>query len=337
MKKLKRLFCLILAITTVFALTGCGQVININLSSADRPVITKTMYFTAAELKGDYSALQRAIMLNQYNEGSITLDGLLAEYNEGDYDTKIDPDKVTAKELIDIMIPDSGATLKSQLLQAYPGHKLVKTKKDGVKYYKLEQKFAKSENSNDWYVDLTTEEETYMSPTYIIASDAKKAELFLFDSYTTDSGYMRAEFSSYGEFYDLTAKLPFKVYYTNGVKTAKKSVSFDKSFAAGEERCVAVASKKIYDITDISAKIETVEDDFETGGLKILSSADVKNGKTYKLGNRLSVSSKNAIKVFTINGENIVENTFRFSDPGKYKVKIVLANDTSKEFTINIK
>ncbi|MBP5330960.1 MAG: hypothetical protein J6Y89_03830 [Lachnospiraceae bacterium] len=351
MNKFRRFLLPLLVLAMTLGLTACGYELRIDLSDLDKPVVSQINYYAEEELKSDTGAAERNKALESYEAGEITYESILEEYKngyaEGRYEKKLDLKKATAEDLMKVIYPDSGSTVEEQLKEMYPDKKLEKA---GEGLYKLENKFIKSTESDSRYSYIYADngEETYLE-SQIIDASSKKAELFVFDNYKTSGSSTKSDLSSTYDSYSLTAKLPFKVYYTNGTKTSKKEVSFDKSFAKGEERCVAVASKKIYDVKKISAKIQTVEYDFENGEYKVISSKNAKNGKTYTVGTRLAVSSKNAIKVFTITvndgqnengGEsvyNIAENSYTFDEPGKYKIKIVLANDTKKEFTIKIK
>ncbi len=215
----------------------------------------------------------------------------------------------------------SGVTLLDSLKADNPDLELKDAAIDGVKYkYTEDYSYVKNPDntSPSSYIDKKTGEETYVADTKIIYASKKKAELYNYGTYKNEYTTSTLESSEYLEFSDLKVKLPFKVYYTNGTKTGKKSVTFDKSFLDSKERCVAVASKAIYDEKKITVK-------------------GVKNGKTYKVGQEIKISSKNAIKVFTINDENIAANSYIFNEAGKYKIKIVLANGTQKKLTIKIK
>ncbi|MCR5322601.1 MAG: hypothetical protein K6E85_04970 [Lachnospiraceae bacterium] len=347
MRLLKKGLLAVCAMVMVLALTSCGYELHIDLSDVSKPVVSQINYYTEDELKADTGALERNVALESYKAGEVTYEEILEEYKngyaEGRYETKLDLKKATAEDLMKVIYPDSGSTLEEQLKTAYPGKELEAA---GEGLYKLVNKFIKSteSDSRNSYINADNGEETYLE-SQIIDASSKKAEMFIFNNYKTGSSSMSSDLSSTYDSFSLTAKLPFKVYYTNGKKTSKKEVSFDESFAEGEERCVAVASKKIYDVKKITAKIQKVEYDFEKGGYKVLSSKSVKNNKTYNVGSRLAISSKNAIKVFTVtvndgkNEEvyNIAENIYTFDEPGTYKIKIVLANDTTKKFTIKIK
>lgn len=215
----------------------------------------------------------------------------------------------------------TGKTLLDSMLEDDPDLELADAVRDGVKYkYSEDYKYIKdTEDASPFsYIDANTNEGIYLSDSRIIFSGSKKAELYNYGSYKTDEGSTELSLDEAVDFYDLTVKLPFKVYYTNGTKTGKKTVVFDMSFVKSGERCVAVASKKIYKVKKITVK-------------------GVKNGKTYKTGQKIEISSKNAIKVFTINGENIAANSYTFDEPGEYAIRIVLANDTAKELKIKIK
>ncbi|MCR5684696.1 MAG: hypothetical protein K6G81_04635 [Lachnospiraceae bacterium] len=337
MKTFRKIMGTVLALAMVLALTGCGYELKIDLTSLKKPVVSQITYYTEKELKTDTGAYQRNIYLEAYEAGEITYEALEEECLEMGMTKKQIKGK-TAEELLEVLSPDSGQTGRDMIEASYPGSKLEEVKKNGEKLYKLEKKFVKSDDSSSdtWYVDADTGEETYLEP-QIISANSKKAEMFMFDSYKTDTTSTEGSLSTTYDFYDLTAKLPFKVYYTNGTKDGKKGVSFGSEFASGQERCVAVADKKTFDVKKITAKMETMDFDTETGEYKAVSSKTVKDGKTYKTGSRLAISSKNAIKVFTVNDTNIADNCYTFNEAGKYKVKIVLANDTAMNFTIKIK
>ena len=214
-----------------------------------------------------------------------------------------------------------GKTLRDSLLEDDPNLEFVDTTRDGVAYkMAVTGKYIKNAESDSAlaYIDASTGEETIVTDSRFIFANKKKAELYNYSNHRSDYGNGEVSMSEAYEFCDLSVKLPFKVYYTNGKKTGKKTVVFDNSFADSNERCVAVASKAIYDEKKITVK-------------------GVKNGKTYKTGQQIKISSKNAIKIFTINDNNISANSYTFIEAGKYKIRIVLANGTEKKLTIKIK
>lgn len=51
---------------------------------------------------------------------------------------------------------------------------------------------------------------------------------------------------------------------------------------------------------------------FKIYKIKKITVKGVKNGKTYKSGRQIKISSKNVIKVFTINGQNVADNVTTF-------------------------
>ena len=338
MKSFRKLLSFLLALAMIFALTGCGYEIKIDVRDTEMPVISQITYYTEEELKTDIGKMTREDYLSSLESGDLTREDIVEMYKtgleSGTY-KDIDLETATVEELLQVISPDK--TLEESLKEENPDLVFEKVKKGKEVLYKIENKYTRSEDNPNAHIYIDEKGEEIYMESQIISADTKKAEMFLFDEYITDSSSSSGSLSTTYDFYSLTAKYPFKVYYTNGTKEGKKGASFEGTFAAGEERCVAVANKKTFDITKITVNIETLDFDWDTGEYVVKSSKAFKKSKTYKTGDRLSIGSKNAIKVFTINGQNVVENTYRFNEAGKYKVKIVLANDTTKEFTVKVK
>lgn len=292
----KRFFLIPLVVMMSMLLAACGTEVELDLSDPAAPAITQRTYYTEEDLAKD----------------------------SGEFYGQEEP---------------SGKTLEEALYEDDPDLEMFEETRNGVKYkYTIDSHCVKNtEDASPYaYIDTRTQEEVYMADSRIIFSGKKKAELYNYTHYMTDSSASDTSLDDTIDFYDLKVTLPFKVYYTNGTKTGSKTVLFDKSFAESEERCVAVSTKARYDITEITVKMEKIVTDFD-GNKLVYSTKTCKNGKTYKRGDRISISSKNAIKVFTINGVNVSENHYMFTEEGTYKIRIVLANDTTKELKIKIK
>ena len=283
----RKVLAILLVLLLALSLSACGYEKNLDLTDISNPVFTENIYVTEAEL-----ATKLSSMSELFPEGLDTpLGEIPPEYAD-----------MTVAEYIE---------MACVAMNCKPVYTPAEFK--GASCFKfttesLDPDFQDTEGATN----LTS----FTTP--IITATSKKVEVSLFDNFITSYSSSYSEMSTVFGVYELNVTTPFKIYYTNGEKTGKKTITFGKEFANGEERCVAVSSKKVYNYSKIKVK-------------------GVKNNKTYKVGKEMTVSSKNAIKVFTINGENIADNSYIFDEPGEYKIKIVLANDTTKELNIKIK